>query len=151
MKRHPSLQPLSREHHRALLCWRELDKQLSIRHGAALPSAAAALQHYWNSRFSSHMAEEEQLLLDLLSGHLRSRLLAEHDTLRSLFCSLDDQLDSGGPFALDDHASLAATLRVHIRWEERVVFPYLQTHVSPEELRSLGNRLRDRHGLLATS
>ncbi|MCH7685233.1 MAG: hemerythrin domain-containing protein [Planctomycetes bacterium] len=151
MKRHPSLQPLSHEHHRALLCWRELDKQLSIPHGAALRSAAAALQHYWNSRFSSHMAEEEQLLLDLLSGDLRSRLLAEHDTLRSLFCSLDDQLDSGGPFALDDLASLAATLRAHIRWEERVLFPHLQTHVSPEELRSLGNRLRDRHGLLGTS
>ena len=97
------------------------------------------------------MAEEEQLLLDLLSGDLRSRLLAEHDTLRSLFCSLDDQLDSGEPFALDDLASLAATLRVHIRWEERVLFPHLQTHVSPKELRSLGNRLRDRHGLLGTS
>ena len=97
------------------------------------------------------MAEEEQLLLDLLSGDLRSRLLAEHDTLRSLFCSLDDQLDSGGPFVLDDLASLAAKLRAHIRWEECVLFPHLQTHVSPEELRSLGNRLRDRHGLLGTS
>ncbi len=146
MKRHPSLQPLSREHHRALLCWRELDKQLSSHRGAVLRSAAAALQHYWMSRFSSHMAEEEQLLLDLLSGDLRSRLLAEHDTLRSLFCSVDDQLGSGGPVALDDLASLAATLRAHIRWEERILFPHLQTHVSPEELRSLGNRLRDRHG-----
>ena len=144
MKRHPSLQPLSREHHRALLCWRELDKQLSIPHGAALRSAAAALQHYWNSRFSSHMAEEEQLLLDLLSGDLRSRLLAEHDTLRSLFCSVDDQLGSGGPVALDDLASLAATLRAHIRWEERVLFPHLQSHVSTDELRFIGDRLRGR-------
>jgi hypothetical protein len=151
MKRHPSLQPLSHEHHRALLCWRELDKQLSIPHSSALRSAAAALQHYWNSRFSSHLAEEEQLLLDLLSGDLRSRLLAEHDTLRSLFCSLDDQLDSGRPFALDDLASLAATLRAHIRWEERVLFPHLQAHMSPEELRCLGDGLRDRHGLLGTS
>jgi len=126
MKRHPSLQPLSHEHHRALLCWRELDKQLSIPHSSALRSAAAALQHYWNSRFSSHLAEEEQLLLDLLSGDLRSRLLAEHDTLRSLFRSLDDTLDSNGALAIDDLASLAATLRAHIHWEERVLFPHLQ-------------------------
>ena len=97
------------------------------------------------------MAEEEQLLLDLLSGDLRSRLLAEHDTLRSLFCSLDDQLDSGRPFALDDLATLAATLRAHIHWEERVLFPHLEAHVSPEELQSLGDRLRDRQGLLGTS
>ena len=144
MKRHPSLQPLSHEHHRALLCWRELDKQLSIPHSAALRSAAAALQHYWNSRFSSHMAEEEQLLLDLLSGDLRSRLLAEHDTLRSLFRSLNDQLDSNGPLAIDDLASLAATLRAHIRWEERVLFPHMQSHVSTDELRSIGDGLRGR-------
>ena len=151
MKRDASLQPLSREHHRALLYWRELDKQLSIPHGAALRSAATALQHYWHSHLSSHLADEEQLLLDLLSGDLRSRLLSEHDTLRSLFCSLDDQLDSGGSFALDDLATLAATLRAHIRWEERVLFPHLEAHVSPEELQSLGDRLRDRHGLLETS
>ncbi len=144
MKRHPSLQPLSREHHRALLCWRELDKQLSIPHGAALRSAAAALQHYWNSRFSSHMAEEEQLLVDLLSGDLRSRLLVEHDTLRSLFCSLDDTLDSIGPLAIDDLANLMATLRAHIRWEERVLFPHLQSHVSKDELQFIGDRLRGR-------
>ena len=144
MKRHPDLQPLSREHHRALLCWRELDKQLSIPHGAALRSAAAALQHYWNSRFSSHLAEEEQLLLGLLSDALRSRLLAEHDTLRSLFCSLNDTLDSNGPLAIDDLASPVATLRAHIRWEERVLFPHLQTHVSPEELRFIGDKLRGR-------
>ena len=92
------------------------------------------------------MAEEEQLLLDLMGGDLRSRLLAEHDTLRSLFCSLDDQLESGGPLALGGLARQAATLRALIRWEERVLFPHLQTHLSPEELRCLENRLRDRHG-----
>lgn len=144
MKRHPSLQPLSREHHRALLCWRELDRQLSIPQGAALPSAAAALQHYWISRSSNHMAEEEQILLDLLSRDLRSQLLAEHDTLRSLFCSVDDQLDSGGPVPLDDLASLAAALRAHIRWEERVLFPHMQSHVSTDELRFIGDGLRGR-------
>ncbi len=93
------------------------------------------------------MAEEEQLLLDLLSGDLRSQLLAEHDTSRSLFGSLDEQLDSGGPVVIDDLATLAATLRAHIRWEERVLFPHLQAHLSPAELRSVGDSLHERHGL----
>jgi hemerythrin-like domain-containing protein len=88
------------------------------------------------------MADEETLLLGLLSDALRSRLLAEHDTLRSLFCSLDDTLDSNGPLAIDDLVSLAATLRAHIRWEERVLFPHLQSHVSTDELRLIGDRLR---------
>ena len=144
MKRHPSLQPLSREHHRALLCWRELDQQLGMRRGAGLQTAAVALQRYWNSRFSSHMADEESLLLGLLSDALRSHLLAEHDILRSLFCSLDDMLDSNGPLTIDDLASLGATLRAHIRWEERVLFPHLQSHVSTDALRFIGDRLRGR-------
>ncbi len=76
------------------------------------------------------MADEETLLLGLLSDALRSRLLAEHDTLRSLFCSLDDMLDSNGSLTIDDLASLGATLRAHIRWEERVLFPHLQSHVT---------------------
>jgi len=144
MKRHPTLRPLSREHHRALLCWRELDQQLGMGRRAGLRTAAVALQRYWNSRFSSHMADEETLLLGLLSDALRSRMLAEHDTLRSLFCSLDDTLDSNGPLAIDDLASLGATLRAHIRWEERVLFPYLQSHASTGELQFIGDRLRGR-------
>jgi len=86
MKRHPSLQPLSREHHRALLYWRELDQQLGSPHSAGLRTAASALQQYWNPRFASHMADEEHVLLDALSGAMRSRLLDEHDLLRLLLC-----------------------------------------------------------------
>jgi len=144
MKRHPSLQPLSREHHRALLYWRELDQQLGSPHSAGVRTAAAALQQYWNPRFASHMSDEEHVLLDALPGAMRSRLLDEHGLLRLLLGSLDDRLDSGGPLALDDLASLVATLHAHIRWEERVLFPYLQCHVPPDELRSWGDRLRGR-------
>ncbi len=115
-----------------------------MRRGAGLRTAAVALRRYWRFRFSSHMADEETHLLGLLSDALRSRLLAEHDTLRSLFCSLDDTLDSNGPLAIDDLASLAATLRAHIRWEEGVLFSHLQSHVSTDELRLRGDRLRGR-------
>jgi len=144
MKRHPSLQPLSREHHRALLYWRELDQQLGSPRSAGLRTAASSLQQYWNPRFASHMADEEHVLLGALPGAMRSRLLDEHGLLRLLLCSLNDRLDPGGPLALDDLASLAATLRAHIRWEERVLFPYLQCHVPADELRSWGDRLRGR-------
>ena len=90
------------------------------------------------------MADKKTLLLGLLSDALHSRLLAEHDTLRALFCSLDDTLDSNGPLAIDDLVSLAATLRAHIRWEERVLFPHMQSHVSTDELRFIGDGLLGR-------
>ena len=53
-------------------------------------------------------------------------------------------LDPGRALALDDLASLAATLQAHIQWEERVLFSYIQSQVSPDELQSLGDRLHSR-------
>ena len=49
MKRHPSLQPLSREHHQALVHCRTLAQKLESPHSTALRTAAAALQQYWDA------------------------------------------------------------------------------------------------------
>ena len=151
MKRHPSLQPLSREHHQALVHCRTLAQKLESPHSTTWRTAAAALQQYWDARFSSHMADEEHVLLDVLSSPLRSRLLDEHDRLRAQFCGLDNTLDPGRALALDDLASLAATLQAHIQWEERVLFSYIQSQVSPDELQSLGDRLHSRRASDAAS
>ncbi|MDZ4736343.1 MAG: hemerythrin domain-containing protein, partial [Rhodospirillaceae bacterium] len=151
MKRHPSLQPLSREHHQALVHCRTLAQKLESPLSTAWRTAAAALQQYWDARFSSHMADEEHVLLDVLSSSLRSRLLNEHDRLRAQFGGLDNTLDPGRALVLDDLASLAATVRAHIRWEEHVVFPYIQSHVPPDELQSLGDRLHSRRASDAAS
>ena len=54
------------------------------------------------------------------------------------------RLEIARALALDDLASFAATLQAHIQWEERVLFSYIQSQVSPDELQSLGDRLHSR-------
>jgi len=100
-----------------------------------------ALRDYWNGRFLNHMADEETVLLGLLNERLRSRLLAEHKTLRALFASVNSAIESGNALEIDGLTSLASLLRSHIQWEERRVFPYLQNQFSERELQKLAGRL----------
>ncbi len=146
MRRHPHLQPFSREHHRALLCWRALDQQLGGSDVARAKSAAQALSDYANDRFLSHMADEETLLVGLLSDEWQLRLLADHEALRSLLDSVRQKLGAAS-VDMGELAKLALTWRAHIRWEERHLFPYLEMHASPDKLQLVGDRLRQHvHG-----
>ena len=140
MKRHPHLQPLSREHHRALLCWRDLDKELDDSDTARIVSATKGLLDYANDRFLSHMADEETLFVGLLNDELQTRLISEHETLRSLLESARRKLS---PALLDisELTQLAAMWRAHIRWEERHMFPYLEANTSDDELQAIGDQL----------
>jgi hypothetical protein len=134
MKRHSSLQRFSREHHRALILWRNLDKQLDSSDAIGQRMAAADLWDYWNVDFLIHMKSEESLLVDLLNAPLRTRLLAEHETMQLEFRSMGLALESKCELGIDDVRNLASLLRAHIRWEERVVFPYLQRHSTEQDL-----------------
>ena len=120
-------------------------------HTAPLGERLPRRRNNIGTRFSSHMADEEHVLLDVLSSPLRSRLLDEHDSLRAQFRSLDNTLDLGRALALDDLASLAATSQAHIQWEERVLFSYIQSQASPNELQSPGDRLHSRRASDAAS
>jgi hypothetical protein len=111
MKRHARLAQLSREHHTALRLGRHLlagGAQAEL--GAELPAIEA------------HFAEEERDLLPLLDtdrhAALAHRLRAEHAQLRHLLVA-----------ALNgaDQAKAGQALIDHVRFEERELFPVLET------------------------
>ena len=111
MKRHSRLAQLSREHHTALRLGRHLlagGAQAEL--GAELPGLEA------------HFAEEERDLLPLLDTDrhraLSERLRAEHAQLRRLFAAA---LRGG------DEAQAGQALIDHVRFEERELFPVLET------------------------
>ena len=111
MKRHSRLAQLSREHHTALRLGRHLlagGAQAEL--GAELPGHEA------------HSAEEEPNHLPLLDTDrhlaLAERLRAEHAQLRLLFAAA---LRGG------DEAQAGQALIDHVRFEERELFPVLET------------------------
>jgi hemerythrin-like domain-containing protein len=125
LKRHPTLQPLSREHMNGLIQARNLQRAAS----EAGPERARAVDDFvraWRSEIEEHFDDEERLLLPLTSSQsLRDRLLDEHRAIREQ-AALCEQRQ--GLFIQESERmrTLGKMLHDHIRWEERVYFESVQ-------------------------
>ena len=143
MKRHPSLVHLSREHHGALILARLLQKDAPAYKG--LPSdtdgkAVYALKFYQEDLIK-HFEEEEKILpfvkgintgLDLLIG----AILDEHRQLHISFRAIKYNTDLPGH--LD---TLGKALELHVRKEERQLFPLIQESCSEDLMAEIGRSL----------
>lgn len=149
MKRHPAFQDLSRDHYTALN--RSLQVVRAVDgHPAARPFEHAVHQFrdLWeHDGLREHFLEEETDLLPALNAYggddLGQRLLREHEALRQAFGRLDAQQPAHA-------AETARRLTWHARWEEEVVFEWLQAHVPEAGLQALlqqSQRFRAVHGL----
>jgi hemerythrin-like domain-containing protein len=142
LKRDPALQPLSRDHHQALV------EALRLREAAAaVPTtrldAARAFLAFASTELAGHFADEEQVL----PGPARradpegwDRLEQEHAGLRALVEGLRAACAAGevSPALLADTGEL---LRDHVRFEERALFERLQERLTAGELQALGEAL----------
>lgn len=126
LKRLPALQPLSREHHHALLlCWRI---KLGLSRNVEASRLNAYVWHFWTEYLQSHFhLEENSVFPELGNNHpmvLRAR--NEHKHIENL---LQSGLEEATDFNL-----LESLLERHIRFEERVLFPEMQLELLPEAL-----------------
>jgi hemerythrin-like domain-containing protein len=140
MLRDKNLVPLSRQHQHALALCVRLDRALEA--GEVDTDAwqtEIAQQFELEVRF--HFAAEEKEVFPRAAHFpelrdLVQELLAEHETLRSLFArALAHDLD---PLGL---AEIAEKLATHIRKEERQLFEAIQGRIDPEEMREMGAEL----------
>ncbi len=142
MKRHEALKPLSREHHGALLLAQVLRKDVPDYKG--MPSlvadkAAYALEAFNNS-LQPHFVQEEQVFAKLRNCSasldlLIDEIISEHASLKASFLSLAQALPTEK--ALHE---LGEKLIIHIRKEERLLFPLIETSCGEkllDEIKSL--------------
>jgi hypothetical protein len=141
VKRHPAFQDLSRDHYVALNRCLQATRAVEG-HPAARPFdvARSQLADLWeHDGLQAHFAEEEADLVPVLRGEggadLASRMVAEHADLRRRFASLAQ----AAPAEVQEAARL---LTAHARWEEEVVFEWLQSHLPEAELPALLARSR---------
>lgn len=123
MKRHPSLIALSREHHTALV-W----AKRAQRNGEADPNVLMTqLIAVFERELDPHFATEERDILPILQrrGHhaLVTKTLEEHRILRAEI----ERMRSGCAESL---ASFGAALAAHVRFEERAMFPVVESVLS---------------------
>lgn len=132
MWRHPTLRPLSHDHHDGLVV------ALAMANAAADPkshqSARLNFLDFWDSDFFKHLCLEEEHLSAMLSAELHDQMLADHEKLRTLAgTDTERPIDDLGLWLVET----SQLLRDHIRWEERVVFPYVQEIASEHDFERL--------------
>lgn len=124
MKRSPILQPLSREHHTALTLAKASERAARSGDEALVRLTCQRVIRAFADELEPHFLTEEVSLLPLLHSPetqpLLERTLADHHQLRGLLVALR-QNDAG---ALD---SFGKCLTAHVRFEERELFPALET------------------------
>jgi len=122
MKRHPSLQALSRDHNVGLVLARRLQQ------GSA--NCVPEFLHAWHEELADHFEEEERLLINLCTEEDANRLRHEHQVIRSFVAEFQSGNASRAPEA-------GTKLHDHIRWEERVLFPTIEASASEADLEFL--------------
>lgn len=148
MKRHPSLVPLSRDHHHGLVMARRL-----ILGGPSTPrddwplapeEQARRLVAFYESDLRPHFEAEEAQVFPLAAERLTDgparveALIAQHRTMAGMIEALRGDPRSDSPKRLTAFGEL---LRDHIHDEERILFEQMQTECDQEELEALGVRL----------
>ncbi len=139
MRRHPALQDLSRDHFTASVACLHM-RRAAASHPQAPPlqEVMRGLMDLWHRALHWHFDEEDEDLTPHLEGtgqELLDRLRADHARLRAAF----EDLERRPP---DAFAAVAEDLQKHIRWEEDVLFPWLQAHLSDHQLEELWQKSR---------
>ena len=135
LKRHVSLQPLSRDHYVGLVQSQHLIKSAD----ASAAERAKALVDFvqaWSGEIAAHFRDEERLLPELVTGEPFDRLRREHHSLAALAEEARHRKDMSEPGAawMREFGQL---LNDHIRWEERELFPLIERTAAAEQLRKL--------------
>jgi iron-sulfur cluster repair protein YtfE (RIC family) len=94
-----------------------------------------------------HFRDEEErvfpLLVDVVEAEgTLERVMTEHLRIHSAVRSLRRELAEGGPSPATI-LRVAALLESHIRYEEKVVFPLMETTLTPQLLENLSLMTRD--------
>jgi len=143
MRRHRALIPLSHDHHEALVAARRL------RRGADGPEptdAATAFLAFFASSAVPHFREEEELLFPCVADAVEARelilqALLEHQRLHAAAADLEEIVAqrNAGPAAAERMRELATLLEGHVRFEERRLFPLIETLLPEERLTVLAD------------
>ncbi|MCE2486061.1 MAG: hemerythrin domain-containing protein [Desulfurellaceae bacterium] len=141
-KRHPSLVPLSREHHVALLlAFRLVHGLPPSRQANDSPQAQARdTVRFFQTKLVTHFRAEEQALFPLIrktQPHaipLIDTLLAEHADMRARVHALEQADPSELPAQLTAFGQL---LERHVRSEERELFPLCEARLTADEAERL--------------
>lgn len=148
LPRHEAMRPLSRHHHHALTVVLKIRKTLREE---TTPEIIAQLreevQQFWEPGGQEHFREEEEILLPAYVRYASPRheeiieMLVEHAQIRSLVAIIDEGEGDLVPVIRE----LGDLLEQHVRREERVIFPMMESVLPEETLQKLAPYFHEFH------
>ena len=141
LKRHPALIPLSQDHHFGLLLSWKI--RTGLKKGIITERIRDYLNYFFLEHLEKHFQMEEEFLFSFLAKNdlLRKDAESQHQILRKQHKNILGSLE----VLEDDLRRFADELENHIRFEERVLFPYIQTELLEKELGDFKVRLDQVH------
>ncbi len=141
IRRSPQLAPLSREHHEGLLAVWKIRQ--GVKHGAGHKRIAAYITWFWENELAQHFKKEENIVAPHLPANhsLVAKLFCDHEEVEALIhvtAMIPDE---------DIFIQLTDGLEAHIRFEERELFPFVETHLSNDILDTLQFQLEGKRPL----
>jgi len=139
IKRSGYIVTLSRDHHAGLLfCWK-------IKQGLKMDITFDRINRYirffWDGHLKEHFIEEEILLFNQLACPLTHKGRCDHKVLSEQF----NQAAQFGLGSEEEYYTFVEMLTNHIRYEEREIFPHLETELPPETLAGIRDILARIH------
>lgn len=129
MKRHEALVQLSRDHHFGLLlCWK---LKQGITKNIAVDRMARYISVFFSHNLAPHFAEEEETVFNILGEKhpLISEARTEHEIMREMVAR--------GFRNSAEIQGFRDLLEVHIRKEERQIFPEIERQATERQLQEL--------------
>jgi hemerythrin-like domain-containing protein len=139
IKRSGYVVALSRDHHAGLLfCWKIKE---GLKKNVAPDRIKNYISFFWNGHLKPHFQEEELLLFNQLNCELTRKAGGEHQILTKKI----EEIIKYGLAAKQEYRAFAEDLINHIRFEERELFPYLETKLPGDMLAGIKNILTKLH------
>ena len=148
MKRHKSLFPLSHEHQHGLALALKLKypkRQLSSSNEAEISELKSELADKYENILRKHFRKEERYLVPgFEDNNLMKQMLGEHIKLEGLYNKI---VSNSVGWTLEQQRDMlnlfGELLDLHIRFEERELFPMIEKSLSEEQLEELGKKLKE--------
>lgn len=139
IKRNANIIIFSRDHHAGLLfCWKI---KAGLRKNIPLYKILKYINFFWIGHLKEHFREEEVLLFDRLDDELSRQAKSEHLMLEQRLYHLNHYENETAA----EYLSFAELLTNHIRFEERTLFPHLETALPAIVLKQVGDFLSLEH------
>ncbi|HRO41567.1 MAG TPA: hemerythrin domain-containing protein [Flavipsychrobacter sp.] len=140
IKRSKELMQLSRDHHEGLLlCWKI---RTGLKNDTELNRIEEYVLYFFEHHLKEHFRQEEEILFPVLEEKhpMKIEVLAQHNDIYAMIEEMKKtNKDAERLKKFADH------LDDHIRFEERKLFPYIESNTYAEQLEATGKKLEIAH------